>query len=58
MTKLTELTIAAARDGLQAKQFTATELVDAHIKVVEATRPAEYLHHRNAGAGARGGERI
>lgn len=38
MTKLTNLTMAEAREGLAAKKFTAVELVDAHIKVAEATR--------------------
>ncbi len=36
MTNLTHLTIAEARDGLKEKQFTATELVDAHLAAIEA----------------------
>lgn len=39
MTRLTDLTIAEARDGLAAKEFTATELTDAYIAAVEAARP-------------------
>ncbi|MBW7911269.1 MAG: Asp-tRNA(Asn)/Glu-tRNA(Gln) amidotransferase subunit GatA [Alphaproteobacteria bacterium] len=38
MTKLTHLTIKAALDGLKKKDFTATELVDAHIAASEAAR--------------------
>lgn len=37
--KLTELTIAAARDGLAAGDFTGTELTEAHIGAMEAVRP-------------------
>ncbi|HVA13718.1 MAG TPA: Asp-tRNA(Asn)/Glu-tRNA(Gln) amidotransferase subunit GatA [Stellaceae bacterium] len=39
MTALTALGLAAARDGLIAKKFSARELVDAHIEAVEAARP-------------------
>jgi len=38
MTDLTDLTIAAARDGLAAKEFSATELTDAYIGAVEQAR--------------------
>ncbi len=38
MTKLTNLTIRTALDGLTKKEFTATELVDAHIKASEDAR--------------------
>lgn len=38
MTNLTNLTIRAALDGLKKKEFTAVELVDAHIKASEAAR--------------------
>ena len=38
MTDLTTLTIAAARDGLARKDFSATELTDAHIAAVEKAR--------------------
>ncbi|HET9149426.1 MAG TPA: Asp-tRNA(Asn)/Glu-tRNA(Gln) amidotransferase subunit GatA [Alphaproteobacteria bacterium] len=38
MTALTDLTLADARDGLKAKTFSASELADAHIKAMEATR--------------------
>ena len=39
MTKLTDLTIAEARDGLKAKDFSAVELTDAYISAVETARP-------------------
>jgi aspartyl-tRNA(Asn)/glutamyl-tRNA(Gln) amidotransferase subunit A len=39
MTALTDLTMAAARDGLAKKDFSARELTEAHIEAVEATRP-------------------
>jgi aspartyl-tRNA(Asn)/glutamyl-tRNA(Gln) amidotransferase subunit A len=39
MSALTELTIAAAADGLRAKAFSAGELVEAHVRAVEAARP-------------------
>ncbi len=38
MTKLTDLTIAGALAGLKKKDFTAVELVDAHIAGAEAAR--------------------
>ncbi len=38
MTDLTRLTLAAARDGLKAKKFTATELTRAHVEAVEKAR--------------------
>jgi aspartyl-tRNA(Asn)/glutamyl-tRNA(Gln) amidotransferase subunit A len=38
MTNLTNLTIRAALDGLKKKEFTAVELVDAHIKASEDAR--------------------
>jgi aspartyl-tRNA(Asn)/glutamyl-tRNA(Gln) amidotransferase subunit A len=38
MTKLTDLTIARALDGLRKKEFTASELTEAHIKAAEAAR--------------------
>ncbi|MEN5083512.1 Asp-tRNA(Asn)/Glu-tRNA(Gln) amidotransferase subunit GatA [Bosea sp. TWI1241] len=38
MTDLTRLTLTEARDGLKAKQFTATELAKAYIAAVEAAR--------------------
>lgn len=38
MTKLNDLTIKAALEGLKKKDFTATELVEAHIKASEAAR--------------------
>lgn len=38
MAALTELTLAGMKAGLAAKQFTARELVQAHVKVVEAAR--------------------
>jgi aspartyl-tRNA(Asn)/glutamyl-tRNA(Gln) amidotransferase subunit A len=39
VTALTELTIAAARDGLRARQFSARELAEAHITAATAARP-------------------
>lgn len=38
MTDLTKLTMCEARDGLGAKDFTASELTDAHIAEMEAGR--------------------
>jgi aspartyl-tRNA(Asn)/glutamyl-tRNA(Gln) amidotransferase subunit A len=37
--ELTGLTLAAARDGLKSRAFSARELTAAHIKAVEAARP-------------------
>ncbi|MFI4988419.1 MAG: Asp-tRNA(Asn)/Glu-tRNA(Gln) amidotransferase subunit GatA, partial [Alphaproteobacteria bacterium] len=39
MTALAELTIAAARDGLAKRSFSASELAEAHIRAVEEVRP-------------------
>ncbi len=39
MAALTDLSIAAARDGLERGAFTARELTEAHIRAVEAARP-------------------
>jgi aspartyl-tRNA(Asn)/glutamyl-tRNA(Gln) amidotransferase subunit A len=38
MTELTSLTLAQARDALRQKEFTATELVHAHLSAVENAR--------------------
>ncbi|MBT5455926.1 MAG: Asp-tRNA(Asn)/Glu-tRNA(Gln) amidotransferase subunit GatA [Rhodospirillaceae bacterium] len=38
MAALTDLTIAEARDGLAAKEYSARELTEAHIAAVEAAR--------------------
>ncbi|HEX2653354.1 MAG TPA: Asp-tRNA(Asn)/Glu-tRNA(Gln) amidotransferase subunit GatA [Xanthobacteraceae bacterium] len=38
MTDLTKLTISEAHEGLTKKQFTATELVDAHLSAMEKAR--------------------
>ena len=38
MSKLTDLTIAEARDGLGDGKFSSVELTDAHIRAVEAAR--------------------
>ncbi|MEX6725507.1 Asp-tRNA(Asn)/Glu-tRNA(Gln) amidotransferase subunit GatA [Parapedomonas caeni] len=38
MTDLTELTVAALRDGLAAKSFSAVEVAEAHIAAVAAAR--------------------
>ena len=40
MTKLTELTIAEAREGLRAKSFSATELAQAHLEAIDAANAA------------------
>ena len=39
MTDLTGQTLAEARDGLRAKQFTAVELTQAHLDAMAAARP-------------------
>jgi aspartyl-tRNA(Asn)/glutamyl-tRNA(Gln) amidotransferase subunit A len=39
VTALTELTLAAARDGLRARQFSAGELAKAHVAAAAAARP-------------------
>ena len=36
---LTDLTIAAARDGLRRRDFSARELTDAHLAAIEALNP-------------------
>src|SRR6476661_1966903 len=38
MSELTTLTIAAARDGLKQKKFSAAELADAHLAAIEKAR--------------------
>src|ERR1700689_4520140 len=38
MTDLTPLTLAQARDGLRANQFSASELTDAHLVAIESAR--------------------
>jgi aspartyl-tRNA(Asn)/glutamyl-tRNA(Gln) amidotransferase subunit A len=38
VTDLTDLSLAAMRDGLRAKQFSARELAEAHVAAVEAAR--------------------
>jgi aspartyl-tRNA(Asn)/glutamyl-tRNA(Gln) amidotransferase subunit A len=38
MTSLTSLTIAAARDGLKRKSFSALELTDAYLAAIERAR--------------------
>ena len=38
MTDLTSLTLAQARDALRKKEFTATELADAHLAAIEQAR--------------------
>lgn len=38
MTKLTDLTISSARDGLNNGEYTAVELTQAHIEAMEAAR--------------------
>jgi aspartyl-tRNA(Asn)/glutamyl-tRNA(Gln) amidotransferase subunit A len=39
VSELTALSLAAARDGLRRKDFSAREIADAHIAAVEAARP-------------------
>jgi aspartyl-tRNA(Asn)/glutamyl-tRNA(Gln) amidotransferase subunit A len=39
MAALTDLSLAAMRAGLKAKEFSARELVTAHVEAVEAARP-------------------
>ena len=56
---LTDLTLAAARDGLRAKQFTAEALTRAHLEAIEALNPrlnayVTVSHARAHGSGARG----
>jgi aspartyl-tRNA(Asn)/glutamyl-tRNA(Gln) amidotransferase subunit A len=38
VSELTSLTIAAARDGLKSKRFSAVELADAHLAAIEKAR--------------------
>ena len=38
MTELTSLTLAQARDGLRQKEFSAAELVEAHLSAMEKAR--------------------
>jgi len=38
MSDLTRLTLAQARDGLRRKQFSASELTQAHLEVIERAR--------------------
>src|SRR5689334_25298072 len=38
MTDLTSLTLAQARDALRRREFSATELADAHINAIEQAR--------------------
>ncbi len=40
MTELTKLTLAAMRDGLKAKEFSARELAGAHIAAIEKANPS------------------
>ena len=56
---LTDLTIAAARDGLRARQFTARELTEAHLAAIDALNPRlnafiTVTGEARAGAGRRG----
>ena len=36
---LTDLTIAGARDGLRARDFSARQLTEAHLAAIEALNP-------------------
>ena len=40
MSKLTDLTLAAARDGLKSKKFSAAEIAQAHIDAIDAGNEA------------------
>ena len=40
MTELTKLTLAAARNGLRAKEFSAIELTEAYLAAIERANPA------------------
>ena len=45
MSKLTDLTIAAAREGLKAKSFSATEMTKEYVEAVEKARILNaYVH--------------
>ena len=39
MSALTDLTLAAARDGLRRRDFSARELTAAHLDAIEALNP-------------------
>ncbi|MBI4047704.1 MAG: Asp-tRNA(Asn)/Glu-tRNA(Gln) amidotransferase subunit GatA, partial [Devosia nanyangense] len=39
MTDLTKLTLAAARKGLKAKEFTSLELTEAYLKAIDEANP-------------------
>ena len=43
MSKLTDLTIAEARDGLRDKSFSSRELTQAHVEAIEAARSLRWL---------------
>ena len=36
---LTDLTIAAARDGLRAREYSSRELTEAHLAAIDALNP-------------------
>ena len=40
MSALTQLSLAAARDGLRSKEFSATELTIAHLAAMDAAATA------------------
>ena len=50
LTDLTDLTLAEARDGLIARDFTAVELTEAYLAAIEGARIAQRLCPRDAGA--------
>ena len=56
VTELTQLTLAEARDGLKAKDFSATELTKAHLDAIEKARALNAYVLRDAGEGARHGQ--
>jgi len=61
MSRLTDLTIAEARDGLRARRFSAEDLTMAHLDAIEALNPRlnAYLHvmHSQALEQARAADR-
>ena len=50
---LTDLTLAEARDGLRARNFSAVELTDAYLAAIEAVNPKLNAYVLVTGEGAR-----
>ena len=55
MTDLTSLSLAQARDALRRKEFSATELADAHLAAIEKARALNAFVLGNTGARPRHG---